>query len=208
MCKKIFIMLLLSCSIFTANAGLIDHSEITATTDLIEYSHPSFGTFSIDKIVDGITSDANPFNGFATNPSERSGIIHLAFSQAYDLSDFVLWNDINVVNEGIISFELLFYSALGYISKTAVFTVPSQGILSGQNFGFAAVNGVSRVDLNILTSNPNVSVTGIEIREVSFNGEISSSGNILAVPEPTSIILFGLGFIVLFYQNRIKRLLS
>lgn len=80
-----------------ANAVLISGSQIIPSTALL-----SVPPFTIDQITDGITSDAPPYNGFVSNSA--SGTITLNLVNAFDLSSFILWNDINVNSEGIKDF--------------------------------------------------------------------------------------------------------
>ena len=85
-------------------ADVIGNTHVTPSTNL-----PTVNPFTIQKISDGITSDASPFNGFAS--SAQSGTITLTLDHPYDLGGFVLWNDINVFSEGINHFRLDFFDA-------------------------------------------------------------------------------------------------
>ncbi len=158
-----------------AAAATIGHPHLTASTTLGQY----FG-FSIGQMVDGITADS-PFNGYASGPATPVGRITIGFDALYDLESFLLWNDINILNEGVRSFSLSFEGAGGVdLGSTGVFTAVSQ--FAAQTYSFATVAGVQRVHLDVLTSN-----LQIEIREVAFNGERSGTGG--TVPEPGSLLL-------------------
>lgn len=126
---------------------------------------------TIDEIADGITSDASPFNGFAAALG-LTGTIRLDLANAYNLTAFSLWNDINVFQEGISQFRLDFYDTSdAFISSSAIFVGPI-GQLAPQTYTFAPVIGAKRVDLVVLTLN-NSSCCGhrLEIREVEFTDE-------------------------------------
>jgi PEP-CTERM motif len=158
-----------------ATAATIGHPSLTASTSLGQYLG-----FSIDQMVDGITADS-PFNGYASGFGSTSGRITLTLDALYTLESFSLWNDINILNEGVRSFTLSFEGAGGVdLGTTGVFTAVSQ--FAAQVYSFAAVASVQRVHLDVLTSN-----LQIEIREVAFNGERSGTGG--TVPEPASLLL-------------------
>lgn len=167
--------LLMAASI--AQAAAIGGSQITASTTLGQFS-----TFSIDKITDGITSDAPPFNGYAPGIGVLSGRITLTLDGSYDLDSFALWNDINVLNEGVRTFTLTFLDADGMsLGSTGTLMAVSQ--LAAQTYSFAStVFGAKTVYMDVLTSS-----VQLEIREVAFNGNVS------AVPEPTSTALLAAG---------------
>lgn len=127
--------------------------------------------FTIDEIADGITSDAFPYNGFAAAVG-NTGTIQLDLANAYNLTAFSLWNDINVFQEGISQFRLDFYDASNaFISSSAIFVGPF-GQQAPQTYSFAPVIGVKRVDLVVLTLN-NSGCCGqrLEIREVEFTDD-------------------------------------
>lgn len=158
-----------------ASAALIGHPHLTASTSLGQFS-----VFSIDQMVDGITGDS-PFNGYASGPTTPVGRVTISFDALYDLESFSLWNDINILNEGVRSFTLSFEGAGGIdLGSTGVYTAVSQ--FAAQVYSFAPVAGVQRVHMDVLTSN-----LQIEIREVAFNGEASVPGG--SVPEPASLLL-------------------
>lgn len=155
------------------HAAAIGGSQITASTTLGQFS-----TFSVNQITDGITSDALPYNGYASGIGVVSGRITLSLDGLYDLESFTLWNDINVLNEGVRTFALTFADASGAtLGSTGTLAAVSQ--LAAQTYSFAStIIGVKTVHMDVLTSS-----IQIEIREVAFNGNVS------AVPEPTSAAL-------------------
>jgi hypothetical protein len=156
----------------SANAAAIATTQITPSTTMGQYAY-----FSLNQINDGITADS-PLNGYASGFGVVSGRITLALDQAYDLSSFVLWNDINIFNEGVRSFKLVFEDVGGgALGSTGIYTAVSQ--LAPQVYSFAGVvSGVKTVHLDVLTSS-----LQIEIREVAFNGAP-------AVPEPATWALW------------------
>lgn len=167
-------------------AAFIGSSQITPSTSL-----SSIDTFTIDQIADGITSDARPFNGFASDSA--SGTIKLGLKQSYNLSGFVLWNDINVLHEGIANFRLDFFdSLLNPLGSSSTFRGPDNE-LEPTTFSFAPVNGVRSVNLVVIDSNVGT-FNRIEIREVGF----------LAVPEPASFGLAASAIIALL-GSRLRR---
>jgi hypothetical protein len=162
----------------SAQSAVIQTTQITASTTLGQYVY-----FSIDQVHDGIVSDAPPYNGYASGFGVVAGRITLTLDQAYDLSSFSLWNDINIATQGVRTFTLSLEDAGGStLATTPVLSAVSQ--FPAQVYSFATVAGVKRVQMDVLTSS-----LQIEIREVAFNGEVS------VVPEPGSwaLMLLGLG---------------
>lgn len=170
-----------------AAAQTVGAGQITPSTTLGQYLG-----FAIGQMADGITADS-PFNGYASGLGVTSGRITLALDQAYDLSSFVLWNDINVLNEGVRTFTMSFQDAAGAdLGSTGVLSAVS--MLAPQTYTFAAsVNGVKTVQLDVLTSS-----LQIEIREVAFNGMVSS------VPEPSPAALLACGLAALALRRRLR----
>lgn len=144
-------------------------AQITPSTTLAS----SGAGYTINQIADGITSDASPFNGFAAVPGQV-GTIRLDLDAVYDLTSFVLWNDINVFAEGVSTFRLEFFDAANVsLGVTPVLTAATS-VVAAQTFSLGSgVAGVKRVDLIVLTLNPS-SCCGprLEIREVAFNGDV------------------------------------
>lgn len=172
-----------------AQAGVIANTSITASTTLIE--RPSLvpgDTWAVEELVDGIISDAYPFFGFVS--TSTSGTIHLTLDGLYDLNEFRLWNDLNVLDEGVRTFRLDFFDEnSSLLSSTGVFTAVSQ--LAVQVYGFGTVAGVKSVDLVILSSN-----LQIEIREVGL------SGTPVAVPAPAGLGVLLLGLVIMRLNRR------
>ncbi len=188
---KLYLSIALSCSTSSAMSALVDYNEISASTSMIP------GAFPINQIVDGITSDAPPFNGF-TSP-QTSGVITLDFLSTQNLGSFILHNDINVLAEGIRDFRLDFYDALGNQILTPFSTsyTGPQGQLAGEEYIFnQAITGVSSVDLVIFNTNLGGASTQVEIREVQFS--------VSTVPIPAAVWLFGSGIIGLVGLARRK----
>ena len=147
-----------------------------------------FGT-NILEIADGDTSN---FNGFAGNEG-LVGIINLDLLGAFDLTSFSLWNDINVLHEGVGTFRLRFYDAAdAFLQTSATFTAPDGQFAPGV-YSFASVANVGRVELEVLTllNVPGGVCCRIEIREVAFEGQTA------AIPEPETyaLMLAGLGLV-------------
>jgi len=174
-----------------AQAAAITTTQIPPTTALPFFTYGS-QQFTIGQINDGITADS-PFNGFASN-GITAGRITFTLDQTYDINSFTLWNDINVVNEGVLSFKLTFEGIGGNaLGSSAVLTAVSQ--LAPQVYSFANVASVKTVQLDVVTSN-----LQIEIREVAFNGVPTVS----AVPEPETyaLMLADLGLVGFMARRR------
>ncbi len=156
----------------TASAALIGGSMISPSTSM-----PSSGAgFTIDQIADGITADNSPFNGFAAIPG-MVGTIHLDLVTTADLASFVLWNDINVLGEGISDFRLDFFDASNVLISSSPAYVGPYGQVAPQTYTFPGpVLGVKRVDLVVQTLNPSPCCgLRLEIREVAFNSAPTTS---------------------------------
>ena len=145
-----------------------------------------FGT-NILEIADG---DSSNFNGFA-GADNLLGTIDLDLLGNFDLSSFSLWNDINVLHEGVGTFRLHFYDAAdAFIQTSATFTAPDGQFAAGV-YSFASVANVSRVELEVLSLLTGGVCCRIEIREVAFEGQTA------AIPEPETyaLMLAGLGLV-------------
>lgn len=124
---------------------------------------PRSSRFPLSQLVDQVTSDASPFNGFAA--SAFAGTISLNLDKDYTLTALMLWNDINVQSEGISNFSLEFFDRYGnLIGKTNQFT-PAIRLITPSTFTFSPIANVRRVDLVI---NSSYGAYGIEIRELGF----------------------------------------
>jgi len=183
-----FTLLSLMLAAAPAMADNIGMTQITPSTTMGQYWY-----FSLNQLNDGISADS-PWNGYASGFGVVSGRITLALDQAYDLSSFVLWNDINILNEGVRSFKLVFENASGdTLGSTGTYTALSQ--FAPQVYTFDnLVSGVKTVQLDVLTSN-----LQIEIRELAFNGSAT-----VPVPEPETyaLILAGLGLVGFVARRR------
>lgn len=197
------------CLAVALNAGaaqafsLISESQIIPSTNL-----PSLGSFPINQIADGITTDGlfptfpGPFNGFASPAA--TGTITLDLVGEFNLSSFILWNDINVFQEGIKDFRLNFFTSsnsLIPINFSTNFTAPITQVEAEEYVFGEVVPGVSRVDLVVLSSQESSlgGINRIEIREVAFTGDPVAS-----VPEPLTVFgsILGLGILGAVKQKR------
>ena len=183
-----------------AQAALIQGPAfISASTTLPVYSG---WPHNISEIADGISAD---FNGWAGG-NGLVGTIKLDLLGTFDLNSFSLWNDINILREGVGDFQLHFYDASdALISTSARHTAPISQLAAGV-YNFAPVLGVSRVDLEVLTLLTGGVCCRIEIREVAFNGEVS--GVVQAVPEPASAALAGLSLLLMSAHGALRRRLG
>lgn len=156
-------------------------------------SVPTCGAFcdnwgaDIGQVADGDTSN---FNGFAGQTGVL-GTIKLDLLGDFKLTSFSLWNDLNVLNEGVRSFALDFFDAADALigsTGTLAAVSPSDASAPPAVYAFAAVSNVSRVDMRVLE------VSGrIEIREVAFNGTPTGPGG--TVPEPAGLALVAAGLL-------------
>ncbi len=162
---KVVTLSILSILCSPVYAAFIGGSAITPSTTLAPVTINGF-TYIINQIADGIALNADappPYNGFTTNAA--TGTIRLDFVGTYNLTGFVLANDVNVSAEGINTFRLDFFNASGLITSSGILMAPPQGQIAPATYPFSMISGVSRVDLVVLSSRAR-----IEIREVGFIG--------------------------------------
>lgn len=176
-----------------ASAATIEGpTQIIASTDVpvCEAICAGFGA-NIAEIADG---DSSNFNGFAGRTGV-TGTITLDLIGTFDLESFTLFNDLNVLAEGVETFQLRFFDAAdALISTSAVFNAPV-GQVAGETYEFAGeVLGVSKVELDVLSLLNN---SRIEIREVLFNGE-----EVAPIPLPAGLPLLGAGLLALGLVRR------
>lgn len=164
----------------TMAAQIFGPAQINATTPMLD----SGEGFTVDQICDGIIDPPVWFNGFAATPG-LVGTIRLDLATAADLYDFVLWNDINVLAEGIADFRLDFFDSANLpLGSTEIFTGPL-GFQAPVVYDFEPVTNVKRVDLVVLTLNVN---QRLEIREVGFNsGDATSAVDDVKLPGVTRL---------------------
>jgi hypothetical protein len=103
---------LIQCSLGLAialNTGAAYGFSISGNQIIPSTTLPTLDKWTLPQISDGITSDAFPFNGFASTANQ--GTITLDLIGNFDLTSFKLWNDINVRAEGIKDFRLDFFNS-------------------------------------------------------------------------------------------------
>lgn len=184
----------------TSQAALIQGpAYIQASTNLPTCGGVCGGYGSnINQIADGDTSN---FNGWA-GADGLVGTIKLDLLGTFDLTSFSLWNDINVVREGVGDFVLHYYDAADqHLSDSARFTAPVSQFAAGV-YNLGLVQNVSRVDLEVLSLLTGGVCCRIEIREVAFNGQAATGGS---VPEPTPAALVSLGLLLVAARARLQR---
>jgi hypothetical protein len=179
-----------------ANAS-IGFADITPSTAIPSCEIGTCGklVWPISEIADGIIADGAPFNGFA-GLTGSLGTISLDLAGDFDIDAFYLWNDINIVNEGVRSFRLDFYDAAN-VAIGSSGTLSAISKFAANEYTFASTFAqVSRVDMVIL------GISGrVEIREIGFAGAPSAP-----VPEPGLPALFGAGLaaVTLLAQRRMR----
>lgn len=127
---------------------------------------------SLDQIADGISDDIPyPHNGFVS--LSDNGVISLEFTQIFDISSFLLWNDVNVGSEGINVFSLVFFDVSNNTIRTVDNLQAPVGQVEAQEYPFnEVIEGVKRVELVI--HNCLAPYNRIEVREVAFTGSHAS----------------------------------
>ena len=197
---------LIQCSVGLAialNTGVAYGATISGSQIIPSTNLPNVNPWTIDLISDGITADTPTtlpyYNGFVSN--QDRGTITLDLVGEFDLTSFILWNDINVQKEGIKDFRLDFFNSSNTqipVSFSTTFVAPIGQVAPTEYLFDKLVSGVSRVDLVVLNSHP-LTFNRIEIREVAFTGTPTTA---TAVPEPTSILGIAVaGFGMLFARQ-------
>lgn len=182
--------LFLSCFMPTYGATTVGFNNFTPTTSL-----PPESGFPLSMINDGITGTLNSLNGFVSN---SLGVISFSFNQDYNLRSFILWNDVVVNAEGIDDFALRFYDSADDLISTPASTayIGPVGQLAPAEYTFSSpVQGVRRVELDVLSVQSPFLTTRTEIREVDFG----------VVPEPSSTLLISMGIAGLAFSRRRNR---
>lgn len=163
----------------TIPANLIWGSQLSVTSTVSSRD----SRFPLTQLTDKTTSDASPFNGFAS--SSFTGTITLNLDKNYTLNGLMLWNDINVEAEGIAEFSLVFYNAAGLkIGTSALFTAPV-GKKDASTYTFNSIEGVRRVDVVISKTH---GYWGIEMREIVLLNALPDNFLGGAAITPTSTI--------------------
>ena len=200
--KKLIAFALLTIPLSSHAILIQGPSLITPTTDIASCGAICGGkVWDINEIADGDTSNLNGFAGL----DGVVGIITLDLAGSFDLESFSLWNDINVLREGVGTFKLNFFDELdNLIESTSALTAPISSFAPGTYIFDSVVKDVSKVELETLTLlGGSAYCCRIEIREVAFNGEYSAS----RVPEPTTLVLLAAGFAGLgMFRRRRNRL--
>jgi len=152
------------CFLFYVIGVTTSHSDIIKTNMIKPMTTLAIDeSFPLTQIVDGISSDIDPFNGFIS-PNTKTGTITFIFENEFDIDSFFIWNDINVKDEGVRSFKLVFFD----INNSILFETKSYNVESkedAQIFNFNTVKGVQSVNLVVENS-----LLQIEIREIEFRG--------------------------------------
>ncbi len=154
-------------------ASVIHDTQITATTNLSVSTFPGIAPLSVDRIVDGIVSDAPPRNGFVSPVS--FGTIRLELDRVYNLDSFLLWNDVVIEGQGISEFSLNFLDIRGTTIQTlssnanGAFIGPRSQFESEEYFFDSTISGVKTVELIVESTHGGA----IELREVAFTGNPS-----------------------------------
>lgn len=199
--------------IFNASAGqatsapTIDRADIIPSTTLKTLILPKHPPFTINQLNDGITDPHYTpkfgVNGFAS--TESKGTITFDFVKEFDLSSFILWNDVNVEQEGIKDFHLEFFDkSNNLISRYFPKSAAPLGQKEETKYAFdKVIPAVSRANL-VVSDSYNGTYNRIEIREVKFTGTPSAK----SVPEPTSALALGafVGFGILVNKKKRKQL--
>lgn len=188
----------LATSLAAASLALPAHAAVLqgpayihATTAMTACEIATCAGFGLDinQVADNSTANLNGWAG----QTGLLGTIKLDLLGSFDLTSFLLWNDVNVSAEGVRSFQLHFFDAADQLlGSTGTLAAISQ--VPAQVYAFGTVSGVSRVDLQVLGA-----AGRIEIREVAFNGEVAGAQG---VPEPGTLALAGLGLLLAAARRR------
>jgi hypothetical protein len=186
-----------------AQAALIDGPSgsillnATTTTTLLNTAGGATGPNGSNALLDGFTDGtAGTFVEFHNPPPTIS--FSFNFDQAYDIGQFLLWNDRGQADSGIFNFGIDFFDISG-MQVGATFTTAANPIFQGSNptpetfiFGTTYTN-VVRADLLVFDS---LGVSQVQIREIAFDGQAS------VIPVPPAFLLFGSGLIGLIGMAR------
>ncbi len=161
------------------------NGSITGVTTTAPLHQPNMGSLNPNALIDGnITGNANTFVEYLFSPSETE-TFSFTLSQAFDVNQFLLWNDRGVADSGLKDFTLNFFDSsnalVGSYSDAAELPFRGNNPVP-EVFSFSTMTNVTQIDL-VITSPLTVSAStpNIQFREVEFDG-------VASVPEPLSIL--------------------
>ena len=170
-----FKSLLLASALTMAFSGAAMAQSVMGPTKIVSVTTniwPGPAMYPLAQIADGNISDVYPFNGFA-GADNATGTITFGLNTDYDLTSFHLWNDMNVLAEGVGNYSLKFYNVANVLVGSAGPYSTTAGLVAPHVNNFPMIGNVRKVELvvNSIQSLPNTAVKRVEIREVAFNGD-------------------------------------
>lgn len=153
--------LVAAASILTAISATAQEVAYTPSPVSGVSAHPFF---PLAEINDGITADVAPnYNGFISRTSNLT--LEFDLGGTYNMSGMKIWNDVNVREEGIATFEMRFYNGTTQIGSSYTGAGPANGQHAEDDYLFSYAN-ITRIEMDMTAKD----AFGIEVREIKLFG--------------------------------------